>query len=69
MTRKRSTANERKSYTVKEAAKIAGFGVVAMYKGIREGTVPHIRMGRRIMIPRTALDRWLDTAGGAFNSG
>ena len=56
--------DERKSYTVREAAKVTGFGVVAMYRGVREGTVPHIKIGRRIMIPHSALERWLDTAGG-----
>ncbi len=30
---------------------------------IREGTVPSIRLGRRILIPRAALDRFLADAG------
>jgi excisionase family DNA binding protein len=55
--------NERVSLTVREAARISGFGIQAMYRGVRDGIVPHIKLGRRIVIPRAALNRWLETAG------
>jgi excisionase family DNA binding protein len=29
------------------------------YEAIRRGEIPHIRMGRRILIPRQALERLL----------
>lgn len=27
-----------------------------VYKGIREGKIPHVRVGRRILVPHNALD-------------
>jgi hypothetical protein len=27
-----------------------------VYKGIRDGRIPHVRIGRRILVPRNALD-------------
>jgi len=34
------------------------------YSAIRNNQVPHVRVGRkRILIPRAAFDRWLETGG------
>lgn len=63
MKRKESFNGARKSYTVPEAAFLTGLGVATVYRAIDEGMIPHIRVGRRIVIPRTALDRWLETCG------
>lgn len=55
--------NERLSYTVDETSKVLGLGRVATYKAISEGVIPHIKIGKRILIPRAALDRWLENCG------
>lgn len=38
-------------------------GRQAVYKGLRNGTIPSIRLGKRFVIPRTAIEEWLKTAG------
>jgi excisionase family DNA binding protein len=43
-----------------EAAKIAGCGDASIRKLIKEGVIPHIRFGRKIVISRAAFFRWLD---------
>ena len=32
-------------------------------EAIRRGDVPHIRLGKRIILPRTAIQEWLRNAG------
>lgn len=60
---------ERRSYSVTEAAAVAGVGTMAIYRGVRDGAIPHIRAGRKIVIPRHAFHQWIDTAGGQFSGG
>lgn len=47
-------------YTVEEAAKILKISRISAYKGIESGQIPHIRIGRRILIPVAALQKLLD---------
>ena len=49
---------------VPEAANIARVGTAAIYNGIKSGTIPHIKFGRNILLPKSAFLRWLDTCGG-----
>ncbi len=42
----------------------APIGRGLVYDGVRRGLIPHVRLGRRILIPADALDRML-TAGTA----
>jgi excisionase family DNA binding protein len=37
------------------------------YDWIREGRVPHLQLGRKILVPLNALDRMLAEAGSATN--
>ena len=50
---------QRQTYTVKEAAKILGVGIVSAYEAIKNDEIPHIKVGRRIIIPKVALDNML----------
>lgn len=43
---------DKPTLTVEEAAKLAGVGVNQTYAAVREGTIPSLRIGRRILIPR-----------------
>lgn len=54
---------ERIVYTVTEAAEILGISRPAAFQGVERGEIPHIRVGRRILIPKAALDKLLATAG------
>ena len=56
---------ERAVYRVPEAARVAGVGQSAIRIGVKAGTVPHIRFGRNILIPKVAFHRWLDSCGEA----
>ncbi len=56
---------ERLTLTVEEAAVILGISRASAYEATRHGEIPCIRIGRRILVPRVALDRLLRAAGGA----
>lgn len=55
-----STKNERLTLSVLEAARIAGIGKNSMYEAVRRGDFPSIRVGRRMLIPRSAFLRILN---------
>ncbi len=49
--------------TVEEVRKQLRLSRGLMYEAIRTGQIPSIRIGRRILIPRIALDRKLEGNG------
>jgi excisionase family DNA binding protein len=51
------------TYKVEEAARVARVGSGAIRRGIKAGTIPHIRFGRNILIPKNAFHRFLDSCG------
>jgi excisionase family DNA binding protein len=51
---------ERLTYTVNETAKMLGLGRTATYQGIEKGEIPSVMVGRRILVPRAALERFLE---------
>jgi len=50
--------------TPAETAKLLRIGRGTVYEQIRLGFIPSIRMGRRILVPRAALMKMLETAKG-----
>lgn len=50
----------RATLTVEEAAAILGIGRTLAFELARTGQLPTIRLGRRILVPRVALERMLD---------
>jgi excisionase family DNA binding protein len=46
-------------FTVHEVARILRIGRISAYQAIERGDVPSIRIGRRILIPRMALEQML----------
>jgi excisionase family DNA binding protein len=56
---------ERLTVTIEEAAKLLGIGRNTAYELARQDRlpVPVIRLGRRIVVPRAALERLLAEAG------
>jgi excisionase family DNA binding protein len=46
-----------------ETARLLRIGRGTVYEQIRCGNIPSIRMGRRILIPRAALLKKLESAG------
>jgi excisionase family DNA binding protein len=49
--------SERKTVTVDIAAKILGISRSFAYEAARRGEIPTIKIGRRLLVPRAALDR------------
>lgn len=60
---------ERLTLTVEEAATALGLSRAFAYEAARRGEIPSIRIGRRILIPRAALQRLLDSPGGGHPTG
>lgn len=58
--RKYHTMEERKTYTVEEAAERLGISRNSAYEAVRRGEIPSLRIGRRVLIPRAALERMLE---------
>ena len=50
---------DRHTFTVREAAQVLGIGRDATYAAVQAGTIPSIRVGRRVVIPREAIGRIL----------
>jgi len=51
--------------TIEEVSRILRIGRSAGYEAARRGDIPTIRVGRRILVPRAALERMLaDTGSG-----
>ena len=49
----------RRTYTVEESAALLGIGRHAAYEAARRGELPVIKLGRRLLVPASALDRLL----------
>ena len=45
--------------TPEEAAKVLRIGRNAAYEAIQRGDIPSVRIGRRILVPKVALQRML----------
>jgi excisionase family DNA binding protein len=54
---------ERATYSVPEAAKRLGVGRGTAYEAVRKGEIPSIKVGGRILVPREALEKMLESAG------
>jgi excisionase family DNA binding protein len=53
---------ERWTLTVTEAAERLGLSRTLAYQLVRRGDLPAVRLGRRLLVPRGALDRFLAEA-------
>jgi excisionase family DNA binding protein len=53
---------EPKTYRIEEAAALLGIGRNHAYEAAKRGEIPSIKIGKRILVPRAALDRILEGA-------
>jgi excisionase family DNA binding protein len=51
------------TFTVDEAAALLGLSRNLAYAGVASGEIPSVKIGRRILVPRLALERLLAEAG------
>jgi excisionase family DNA binding protein len=54
---------ERLTITVEEAGRLLGISRGSAYQAAREGTLPTIRLGRRLVVPVEGLKKMLEAAG------
>jgi len=52
-------AGERLTLTVEEAATLLGISRAFAYEAVNRGEIPAIRIGRRVLVPKRALERLL----------
>lgn len=50
---------DKSTYSVEEAAQILGIGRNSAYEAIRQGKIPSLRIGSRILVPKHALEQSL----------
>lgn len=53
---------ERQTFTVVEAGEILGISRGLAYQLAQSGELPTVRLGKRLVVPKAAIDRLLDTA-------
>jgi excisionase family DNA binding protein len=51
--------SQKLTYTVAEVAKLLGISRATAYEQANSGALPSIKMGRRILIPKMAFERFL----------
>ena len=59
------TETERKTYKIEEAGRLLGVGRNQAYEAAKRGEIPTIKIGKRLLVPRAALDRLLDSGEAA----
>jgi len=52
---------DRKTLTADEVAEALGVSVGLIYEAARQGQLPFLRIGRRLVMPVSALERLLDS--------
>jgi excisionase family DNA binding protein len=55
-------ATERQTLKIEEAAKILGISRNTAYDAVRSGQLPTVKIGRRFLVPKAALERLLESA-------
>lgn len=49
---------ERKTITAAEAAEYLGLSTEKVYQMVRQGEMPGVKVGRRVLIDKHSIDRW-----------
>jgi len=52
--------DKRMTLTIEEAAKVLGIGRNLCYDRVKTGEIPVIKIGRRLLVPRRALEKLLE---------
>lgn len=58
--RRRVSNVNRLTLTVEEAAAALGISRAFAYEAVHRGEIPHVRIGRRILVPKAALEQLVD---------
>jgi excisionase family DNA binding protein len=63
------TKEERAVYTVEEAGKLLNLSRPTAYRMAREGRLPVISLGRKLLVPKSALEKMLSEVKPTCNVG
>lgn len=63
------TPAERPTLSVAETAELLGISRWLVQQAVRDGSLPSVRVGRRILIPRRRLDAWLHGSSATADTG
>lgn len=55
--------SEKLTLNVPEAGKLLGISRAQAYLMAKTGQIPTIKLGRRVVVPKSALEKMLETAG------
>jgi len=58
----RETVLESASFSPEDLQVILGISRRKVYDGLNSGEIPSIRLGRRFIIPKSSIARWLEDA-------
>lgn len=50
---------ERLTLTIEETARLLGIGRQLAYEQVKTGNIPALKIGRRLLVPRIALEKML----------
>jgi excisionase family DNA binding protein len=53
---------ERQTLKIEEAAKVLGISRNTAYDAVKSGQLPTVKIGRRFLVPKAALERMLESA-------
>jgi excisionase family DNA binding protein len=56
-------STERLTHTVEEAGQMLGLSRNSAYALAKSGELPTIRLGKRLLVPKAALERLLESTG------
>lgn len=65
----KTLSDKRLTLTVPEVAELLGISVISAYNLAKRQDFPAIRVGKRVVVPRVAFDRWLETAADQQSEG
>lgn len=51
---------EAKIYTIKEICEILQISRTFAYQMLKEGKIPSVKLGKRVIIPKAKFDEWMD---------
>jgi excisionase family DNA binding protein len=57
---KQKTDDERLTYTIEECARLLGIGRNMAYERAKTGEIPVLKIGKRFLVPKRALDKLLE---------
>jgi excisionase family DNA binding protein len=55
---------EKLIYTTAEVSQLLGIGLNKVYELLNQNILPHVKVGRKYLIPKQGLEKWLSSSIG-----